>query len=149
MSEPQRSRRVRVGAYARIHQDRKILLVKMGMGPFKGAWSLPGGGLDFAEPPIEGMMREVREETGMRLSKEQCRLLDVVSYKTTWHDPHKDPEDLHFVGVVFDVDLHETNISELHFGGDGESSEIAQWFDREELSQIRLSPIFEKLIQGM
>jgi 8-oxo-dGTP diphosphatase len=142
-----RRQRVRVGAYARVKSTHGILLVKMGMGPFKGAWSLPGGGLDFAEEPLQGMMREVKEETGIDLKSQQCELLDVVSFKTTWHDVGVAPEDLHFVGVVYEATLNPDNLKELHFDGDGESSEIAQWFSKEELQAAKLSPIFEKLIR--
>ena len=34
-------------------------------------WNLPGGGLHDGEQPDAGLMREVREETGITLSKQQ------------------------------------------------------------------------------
>ena len=35
-----------------------------------GQWTIPGGGLDFGEDPVAGMIREVREETGLDV---ECR----------------------------------------------------------------------------
>ncbi len=46
-------------------QDRKqILLVKRRDLP---VWVLPGGGLDEGEDPKEGAIREVEEETGLKV----------------------------------------------------------------------------------
>ncbi len=36
-----------------------------GEGPGGGQWTLPGGGLDFGEDPVDGLLRELREETGL------------------------------------------------------------------------------------
>jgi ADP-ribose pyrophosphatase YjhB (NUDIX family) len=44
----------------------KILLIKRGMEPMKGLWTLPGGFMEAAETPEAGCLRELFEETGMR-----------------------------------------------------------------------------------
>ena len=43
----------------------KVLLVKRGIEPFKGYWDIPGGFLESGEHPAEGVVREMREETGL------------------------------------------------------------------------------------
>lgn len=48
----------------------KILLVRGWLS--SGRWSLPGGGLHSGETTTEGAIREVCEETGIRLKPEQC-----------------------------------------------------------------------------
>lgn len=43
-----------------------LLLVKRGIEPCKGQWSLPGGFLELGESPEEGAFRELLEETGLQ-----------------------------------------------------------------------------------
>jgi 8-oxo-dGTP diphosphatase len=45
----------------------RILLVERGKDPLKGYWSLPGGVLEAGETLEEGVIREVREETGLEV----------------------------------------------------------------------------------
>jgi 8-oxo-dGTP diphosphatase len=54
-----------LGVGALIFRDDSILLVERGKEPLKGYWSLPGGVLEAGESLAEGIIREVREETGL------------------------------------------------------------------------------------
>ncbi len=54
-----------VGVGAVIVDEGRVLLVRRGTEPFKGHWSLPGGLLELGESIAEGVIREVREETGL------------------------------------------------------------------------------------
>lgn len=40
-----------------------------------GRWGLPGGGLHRREAPVDGLLREVREETGLQLPAGQLKSL--------------------------------------------------------------------------
>jgi ADP-ribose pyrophosphatase YjhB (NUDIX family) len=42
-----------------------VLLVKRGNEPRKGHWSIPGGLLELGESLVEGVKREIAEETGL------------------------------------------------------------------------------------
>ena len=53
----------RPAAYAVIIRDGAILLAYWKQGGKEG-WTLPGGGLDLAEHPVDGCRREIYEETG-------------------------------------------------------------------------------------
>jgi 8-oxo-dGTP diphosphatase len=55
------------GVGAVIVQDGRVLVVQRGQEPLKGAWSLPGGALELGETIQQGIVREVREETGLEV----------------------------------------------------------------------------------
>lgn len=52
-------------AVALIPVDDGVLLVKRAIDPQKGDWCLPGGYVDYRESPVETVVREAREETGL------------------------------------------------------------------------------------
>src|ERR1700683_2031445 len=56
-----------LGVGALIFDRGKILLVERGKEPLKGYWSLPGGALETGETLEQGVIREVREETGLEV----------------------------------------------------------------------------------
>ncbi|OGF21577.1 hypothetical protein A2Y83_01300 [Candidatus Falkowbacteria bacterium RBG_13_39_14] len=68
-----------IGLFAIIFDEEKVLLCHRTEYNF---WALPGGGLEKGETPWEGVIREVKEETG--LDVEVIRLVDVSS------KPHED-----------------------------------------------------------
>lgn len=42
-----------------------VLLIKRGIEPLKGKWTLPSGFVELGETPEAGCLRELKEETGM------------------------------------------------------------------------------------
>ncbi|MBI1857139.1 NUDIX hydrolase [Candidatus Saccharibacteria bacterium] len=67
----------------------QILVTKNWMG--NGKWSLPGGGLHHGEEPAIGAVREVLEETGIKLKPASLKLL---GQETSILNSHKDTLDL-------------------------------------------------------
>jgi 8-oxo-dGTP diphosphatase len=57
-------------------KGRHVLLIRRGRPPLKGAWSLPGGRIEWGERACDAALRELREETG--IEAEMLGLLDVV-----------------------------------------------------------------------
>jgi len=72
----------------------RILLVRRGRPPFEGMHALPGGFVEAGETVEQAIVRELREETGLRTSVE--RIVGVYS------DPRRDPRG-HTVSVVFEL----------------------------------------------
>ncbi|HEU0150544.1 MAG TPA: NUDIX domain-containing protein [Bradyrhizobium sp.] len=56
-----------IAVSASIFRDGKILLVRRARLPARGAYSLPGGRVEFGEALHEALVREVDEETGLAI----------------------------------------------------------------------------------
>jgi 8-oxo-dGTP diphosphatase len=65
-----------VGIGGVVWRGDRVLLIRRGKAPRLGQWSLPGGGQNLGETLVEGLTREVREETGLEI--EAVELLAVV-----------------------------------------------------------------------
>jgi len=65
-----------VGVGAVVVLEGRVLLVCRGREPLKGHWTLPGGLLEVGETLVEGVAREVREETGLLV--EPLELVEVL-----------------------------------------------------------------------
>jgi len=50
-----------------ISREDEILLIKRGKQPDKGKWVVPGGHVKYNETPEEALIREIKEETGLRV----------------------------------------------------------------------------------
>jgi 8-oxo-dGTP diphosphatase len=56
-----------IGVGAVVFRGEDVLLIRRGKAPFKGNWSIPGGGLRYGERIGDAVRREVREETGLEI----------------------------------------------------------------------------------
>lgn len=54
-----------IGVGGVVISDGRVLLVRRGGPPLQGQWSIPGGILESGETLIEGVRRELAEETGI------------------------------------------------------------------------------------
>jgi ADP-ribose pyrophosphatase YjhB (NUDIX family) len=53
-----------VGAIV-VDDEGRVLLVRRARDPYKGTWDVPGGFLEEGEAPLEGLRRELQEETAL------------------------------------------------------------------------------------
>jgi ADP-ribose pyrophosphatase YjhB (NUDIX family) len=137
--------RVRLAAYAWCEQDGAVLLTRIAAnGPGGGLWTLPGGGLDFGEDPLDGVIREVAEETG--LAVEPGELLGVRSAMLEPAETitgHR----IHAVGILY---RGRITGGELRNEADG-SSDLARWVPADEvavLPQVDLLRWATDLVRG-
>lgn len=98
----------------------RILLIKRGKEPFKGQWALPGGRLEENESAEECLVREMEEETGLRV--ELARLVGVYA------DPKRDPR-----GMISAAYLVRRVGGTLNAGSD--ASDFA-WFELAKLPPL-------------
>ena len=61
----------------------KVLLIKRGAEPFKGAWAFPGGFMNMDETTEQCAIRELEEETGLRVSE----VRQIGAYSKVDRDP--------------------------------------------------------------
>lgn len=67
-----------VGVGAIVLHEGKLLLVKRGVEPAMGKWSIPGGVVELGEEVRDAVLREVKEECGLDIELETDRPMDVL-----------------------------------------------------------------------
>jgi ADP-ribose pyrophosphatase YjhB (NUDIX family) len=111
-------------ANAIVQRDGKVLLGRRAYAPWKDAWGAPGGFVEPGEHPIETVVREVEEETGLHV--------EVTGYIGVWVDRYADERAVPENDVI-NVAYYRAEL----VGGDqapapGEVSELG-WFALDEL----------------
>ncbi len=71
-----------VGVGALIVHEGKLLLVKRGVDPAKGKWSIPGGAVELGEKIRDAVIREVKEECGLDVEIASDKPLDAIDNPT-------------------------------------------------------------------
>jgi 8-oxo-dGTP diphosphatase len=66
-----------------MNDDHEILLVRRGIEPGKGKWALPSGFIEADEIPEETVLRELKEETGIRGRPRE--LIGVYNERTSYY----------------------------------------------------------------
>lgn len=61
----------------------KVLLIQRGADPFKGCWAFPGGFMNMDETTEQCAIRELEEETGLKVSE----LRQIGAYSKVDRDP--------------------------------------------------------------
>lgn len=78
------------------NEDIKVLLIKRGKEPFKGEYALPGGFLEMDESPGNGCLREMEEETSLKLKG----LLQIGAFGEVNRDPRGRVISIAFLSVI-------------------------------------------------
>ena len=61
----------------------KVLLIQRGAAPFKGTWAFPGGFMNMDETTEQCAIRELEEETGLKVTK----VHQIGAYSKVDRDP--------------------------------------------------------------
>ena len=117
-------KRQRVGAYAVILRDDRILLSRLSsLVTSDELWTLPGGGLDHGEDPRDAVVREIHEETGLTAEVGETARVYSAHLPSAWRDGRR--IDAHALRIVYDgwvpVDAPEPHVVEV----DGSTAEAA------------------------
>ena len=128
-----------LGAYGLIIKDNKILLIHKNGGPYDGKLDLPGGTIDFLERPIDTLKRELKEEVGIVVTKEELFDVDAVQFEWIWNNKIIK---VHHIGIFYKVmDFnnaikHKVKIDEIN-----DDSLGAEFFEINKLKKAELSAI--------
>lgn len=132
----------RVAAYALVTSSRGVLLTQFNTQTHvAGDWGLPGGGLDEGESPVDGVHREVWEETGQRI--ELGELLTVQSQHWVGRAPSGVLEDFHAVRIVYAATCPEPTEVVIHDVG-GTTSD-ARWVPVDRIADYPLTSSWRRL----
>lgn len=67
-----------VGVGGVVLRGGRVVLVKRGVEPGRGKWSIPGGVVELGEPIRKAVLREVEEECGLEVELGKEKPIDVV-----------------------------------------------------------------------
>jgi mutator protein MutT len=84
-----------VGVGAIVVHEGRVLLIRRDKEPLRGRWMVPGGSVELGETLEQAIVREVEEETGLRV-----RPLELVGVFDSIHREH-DSIRYHFVIVDY------------------------------------------------
>ena len=125
----------RPGAYAIIRDEEGRLLLTHG----RALWFLPGGGLDFGEDPMDGVCREVLEESGYTVQVGRClgATIDTCPQGLTDRDTGRSTTGpVEFLRLIFEATVSG---GALRNEVDGSSSE-ARWVSEDAIGELPLHP---------
>jgi ADP-ribose pyrophosphatase YjhB (NUDIX family) len=128
------SDRTRVAAYAVCRDDDgRVLLCHIAPSVGVGdVWTLPGGGLDFGEPPEVAVLRELTEETGYI-----GELDGLVGVSDRVFNEVDGADRLHAIRILYRVRIVG---GQLRDEPDG-STDTCRWFTRREARRLRLGEL--------
>lgn len=131
-----------LGCYGLLMEDNKILLIKKKTGPYDGLLDLPGGSLEFGEPPEIALKREFMEETGLDITKYE--LYDANSVKLEWKYDTDINIMVHHVGIFYKIlDYKKELKKNINIDSKNDDSLGAEFYEiskikKEEVSAITL-----------
>ena len=100
-----------------INSQNEIAMAKVKRGFFSGHWTLPGGFVDYAEHPVEGAVREVKEELGVSVEIDQKDIVQIAERIFT-------SEGIQFLSFTYKCYID----GDVQFNPKADEIEEARWF---------------------
>lgn len=132
--------RTRVAAYAVTHDgDNRILLChiapSVGVGDI---WTLPGGALEYGEPPEAAVLRELAEETG-----HDGEIVSLVEVNDRLIELDDRPGALHAIRIVYRVQITGGALRDETDG----TTDACAWFTIEDAERLNLGDLARRAIE--
>ena len=103
-------------------KEPKVLLIQRGNDPFKGCWAFPGGFMNMDETAEQCAVRELEEETGLKVSNIQ----QIGAYSKVDRDPRGRTVTVAYLAIIDSI----KNVKGL------DDAAKAQWFSLSELPKL-------------
>lgn len=113
-----------------VWQDNKILLVRRARAPNQGLWALPGGKVEAGETISEAAIREVSEETGLRITP-----------KAVFHIKEIIEDEFHY---VLHCILAKNPAGHLLAGDDAAE---AKWMNQPDIQSVETVPSLSDIVR--
>lgn len=135
-----------LGVYGVVINKGKVLLVRKSRGAYIGKLDLPGGSFEHGETPVETLKREIDEETGSKVINYSIYCADSVLVDWVNHDKSEDTENMHHIGIIYDVEIED--IANIKNGADGHDSLGASWYEISKLTKEDVSPLTYNVLKA-
>jgi bifunctional NMN adenylyltransferase/nudix hydrolase len=112
-------------------QSGHVLLIKRGVAPGKGLWAMPGGFIDQNEMSRDAIVRELREETNLRVPEPIIR--KSVTYDEWFENPDRSSRG-RTITHAFKFELDDSK--ELPRVSGGDDAAKAKWFSFAEFEEM-------------
>ena len=103
-------------------KEPKVLLIQRGNDPFKCCWAFPGGFMNMDETAEQCAVRELEEETGLKVSNIQ----QIGAYSKVDRDPRGRTVTVAYLAIIDSI----KNVKGL------DDAAKAQWFSLSELPKL-------------
>ena len=143
--DPAEVRFQRFSAYAVVRDPAgRILLTRIASGyPGAGHWHLPGGGTDYGESARDGLLREIREETGQEaVIGDLLTVMDMHNPRA--YGPEQRALDWHTVRAIFEARVPRP--TDPFVGLLGDSTDRVAWFTPDEVEQLKLNRLAQMVL---
>jgi 8-oxo-dGTP diphosphatase len=134
MSDALKRQVTRIAAYGLVLQRQRILLCRiLAQLPIDASyWTLPGGGIEFGEDPVDAMMREVNEETGLVVKPRD--VAGIASF-------HEEDEDhaFHGIRIIYYTELIGGTLRNELNG----STDLCAWWSHDEARKLPIVDLTE------
>jgi len=118
-----------------IERDGTYLILKRNEEPFAGEWDLPGGFVEMGESPADAVVREVAEETGLRVAPTEI----IGAFTSAYGDTGRHTVDIAYLCRIEagDFELDRVEKSDAAWVALGEMPELAFAGERQALEALR------------
>lgn len=109
----------------------RLLVIRRGHAPAAGTWSIPGGRVEPGETDAEALIREMAEETGLRVApREQIGTVD-----------RDGPP-----GVVYEIHDYRVDVLDGHANAASDAADL-RWVTPAELVELPCAPLLVETLR--